>query len=223
MKLSLLSLDRAPLNPRHWLQFDAKNQEFFGIPKYGDAGQKEFLLVAEDREGLTATDALVVVVSHPLHREYNTLFEMTLGMPYDEFNNSAVQRRFVERIAHIFGDPTTSSIQIRAIRKMHQTGYTLINYYNTTLHRPHHVCPTDHIEPLKKVLLQSDGNIRHRVKETLGNEFDLIKVNVIPMGACMGGLKEMVLCSKNRSFNEISNYFPRWRRHHSSCTRTSST
>ncbi|XP_037036566.1 uncharacterized protein LOC119074510 isoform X2 [Bradysia coprophila] len=185
LKLSLLSLDRAPLDPRHWLQFDAKNQEFFGIPKYGDAGQKEFLLVAEDREGLSATDALVVVVSHPLHREYNTLFEMTLGMPYDEFNNSAVQRRFVERIAQIFGDTTTSSIQIRAIRKMHQSGKTLINYYNTTLHRPHHVCPTEHIEQLRKVLIQSDGNIRHRVKDTLGGEFDLNKVNLIPMGACL--------------------------------------
>lgn len=185
--MSLLSLDRAPLDPRHWLQFDAKNQEFFGIPKYGDAGQKEFLLVAEDREGLSATDALVVVVSHPLHREYNTLFEMTLGMPYDEFNNSAVQRRFVERIAQIFGDSTTSSIQIRAIRKIHQSGKTLINYYNTTLHRPHHVCPTEHIEHLRKVLIHPDGNIRHRIKDTLGADFDLSKVNFVPIGACLGG------------------------------------
>ncbi len=200
MKLSLLSLDRAPLDPRHWLQFDAKNQEFFGIPKYGDAGQKEFLLVAEDREGLSATDALVVVVSHPLHREYNTLFEMTLGMPYDEFNNSAVQRRFVERIAQIFGDSTTSSIQIRAIRKIHQSGKTLINYYNTTLHRPHHVCPTEHIEQLRKVLIHPDGNIRHRIKETLGADFDLNKVNFIPMGACLGQLTLLLLCCRKFQF-----------------------
>lgn len=192
------------MDPRHWLQFDAKNQEFFGIPKYGDAGQKEYILVAEDREGLSATDALVVVVSHPLHREYNTLFEMTLGMPYDEFNNSAVQRRFVERIAQIFGDSTTSNIQIRAIRKMHQSGKTLINYYNTTLHRPHHVCPTEHIEQLRKILVQPDGNIRHRIKDALGGEFDLNKVNLIPMGACLGRLR--MHCTQRTFCMNISFY-----------------
>lgn len=192
----MVTLERAPLDPKHWLQFDAKNQEFFGIPKYGDAGQKEYLLVAEDREGLTATDALVVVVSHPVHREYNNLFEMTLGMSYDEFNNSAIQRRFVERIAQIFGDPTTANVQIRAIRKIHQSGKTLINFYNTTLHRPHHVCPIDSIEQLRKVLVLPDGSAKHRVKDTLGNEFDLNKINLVPMGACMGMFNFCLFCIK---------------------------
>lgn len=179
-------MERSPLDPKHWLQFDAKNQEFYGIPKYGDAGQKEYLLVAEDREGLTATDALVVVVNHPTHREYNNMFDMTLGMDYEDFNNSAVQRRFVERIAQIFGDvAATSNVQIRSIRKIHPSGKTMISYYNSTLYRPHRICPTDSIEQLKKVLVNPDGSVRPRVKDTLGAEFDLNLVNLVPVGACL--------------------------------------
>ena len=183
--MSLLSFDRKSLDPQHWLQFDSKNQEFYGIPKFGDHGQKEYLLVAEDRDGLQATDAMVVVVSHPNNREYNNLFELTLGMSYEDFNNSAVQRRFVERIAKFFGDATPANIQIRAIRKNHTTGKTTVSYYNTTLHRPHHICPNEKIEYLKKMLLQPDGNIRHHVKDAIGNEFDLHRINLVPLGACL--------------------------------------
>lgn len=185
LKLSLLTMDRAPLDVRHWLQFDSKNQEFYGIPKFGDIGQKEFMLVAEDREGLTATDALVVVVAHANHRDINGLFELTLGIPYDEFNNAAIQRRFVERIAQIFGDSTTAHIQIRAIRKIHQTGQTMVHFFNNTLHRSHHVCPTEIIQQLKNVLVHPDGSTRHRVTDTLGAELRLEKVAVVPMGACL--------------------------------------
>lgn len=49
LKLTLLSLERSKLDPMHWLQFDSKNREFYGIPKPSDLGQKEYLLVAEDR------------------------------------------------------------------------------------------------------------------------------------------------------------------------------
>lgn len=49
LKLNLLTIERTKLDPLHWLQFDSKNREFFGIPKPSDIGQKEYLLVAEDR------------------------------------------------------------------------------------------------------------------------------------------------------------------------------
>lgn len=185
LKLSLITYERKELDPKYWLQFDAKNQEFYGVPKYGDGGQREYVLVAEDREGLQATDALVVVVSQPQHREYSTAFEFTLNMPFEEFNNSAVQRRFIERIAQIFNDPTTSNIQIRSIRKIHQTGTTYVTFFNTTLHRPHNVCPTDDIESLRNILTHYDGSVRSRVKEIIGNEFDLVKIHLAPTGPCL--------------------------------------
>lgn len=181
----MISNDRKELNPKHWLQFDSKNREFYGIPKYGDAGQKEYVLVAEDREGLSASDALVVIVSHPPHREYNMLFDFTLGMPYEDFNNSAVQRRFVERTLQVFNDPQIGNIQIRAIRKIHATGKTQVSFYNTTLHRPHHVCPSDDIETLRNILTYHDGKVRPAVNEIIGLEFDITKISFTPVGACL--------------------------------------
>lgn len=185
LKLKLITYENNELDPKYWLQFDSKNQEFYGVPKYDDAGQKEYVLVAEDREGLQATDALVVVVSHPPHREYSNAFEFTLNMPHEEFNNSALQRRFIERIAQIFHDPTTSNILIRSIRPIHQTGNTYVAFYNTTLHRPHNVCPTEEIDDLRNILLHHDGSIRSRVKDIIGNEFDLTKINFTPTGPCL--------------------------------------
>lgn len=185
LKLSLITYERKELDPKYWLQFDSKNQEFYGVPKYGDFGQREYVLIAEDREGLQATDALVVVVNHQPHREYSTAFEFTLNMPFEEFNSSAVQRRFIERIAQIFNDPTTSNIAIRSIRPIHQTGTTYVTFFNTTLHRRHNVCPTDEIETLRNILMHHDGSIRPRVKEIIGNEFDLTKINFAPTGPCL--------------------------------------
>ncbi|XP_055323853.1 uncharacterized protein LOC129578779 isoform X4 [Sitodiplosis mosellana] len=185
LELNLLTYERSKLDPKYWLQFDSKNQEFYGVPKFGDAGQREYVLVAEDKEGLQASDALVVVVSQPPHREYSTAFEFTLNMPYEDFNNSLSQRRFIERIAQIYNDPTTSNIQIRSIRKIHQTGSTYVTFFNTTLHRPHNVCPTEEIDTLKNILLHKDGSIRSRVKDIIGNEFDLVKIHLAPTGPCL--------------------------------------
>lgn len=51
MKMSLLTIDRTPIAPHEWLQFDSKNQEFYGVPMDNDVGRKEYQLVATDKEG----------------------------------------------------------------------------------------------------------------------------------------------------------------------------
>lgn len=186
LKLSLLTYERNVLDPKYWLQFDSKNQEFYGIPKSEDVGQREYVLVAEDREGLQATDALVVVVSRP-NTEYNNAFEFTLSIQFEDFNNSLTQRRFVERVAQIFDDPSTSNIQLRSIRMIHQTGATHVSFINTTLYRPHNVCPTEEIDKLKMRLLHKDGSIRPRVKDIIGGEFGLSKIHLAPRGPCLPG------------------------------------
>uniref|UniRef100_A0A1B0CK61 Dystroglycan 1 n=1 Tax=Lutzomyia longipalpis TaxID=7200 RepID=A0A1B0CK61_LUTLO len=186
LRLSLLSLEGSKLDAKHWLQFDSKNQEFYGIPKPADVGQREYLLVAEDREGLTATDALVVVVNHAPKRDYSALFEMTLGISNENFNNSATQRRFIERVAQAFGDVSTANIQVRSIRALHHSGHTLVSFYNTTIYRQHHICPHDEIEVLRNVLMYPDASVRDRVRETIGTEFNLLSVNLIPAGTCQG-------------------------------------
>lgn len=184
--MSLLNYERNELDSKYWLQFDSKNQEFYGIPKPEDVGQREYVLVAEDHEGLQATDALVVVVTRS-NTEYNNAFEFTLNIPYEDFNNSLTQRRFVERVAQIFGDDTTSNIQLRSIRMIHATGMTQVTFFNTTLYRPHNVCPTEEIDTLKNILMAKDGTIRARVKNIIGNEFALHKIHFAPRGPCLLG------------------------------------
>jgi len=51
MKMSLLTIDRKPIPPHEWLQFDSKNQEFYGVPMSTDIGRKEYQLVVTDKEG----------------------------------------------------------------------------------------------------------------------------------------------------------------------------
>ncbi|XP_063700769.1 dystroglycan 1 isoform X2 [Culicoides brevitarsis] len=184
LQLSLLSQDRQKLDPHYWLQFDVRNREFYGIPKPGDFGQREYLLVAKDRGGLTATDALVVVVNHSQKRDYGVLFDFNLGISFDDFNRSTIQRRFIEKVARVFDDSNTNHILVRQIRRIPQTQNVAITFYNTTLHR-HHRCPTADIEELRSILLHPDSSIRDRVKDTL-SEFHLQSVNLHPIGACQG-------------------------------------
>lgn len=51
MKMSLLTIDRIPIPPHEWLQFDSKNQEFYGVPMRPDIGRKEYQLVVTDKDG----------------------------------------------------------------------------------------------------------------------------------------------------------------------------
>lgn len=43
-------MNRDPINASNWLQFDVKNQEFFGIPGKEDIGRKEYQLVRTEFE-----------------------------------------------------------------------------------------------------------------------------------------------------------------------------
>jgi neurexin len=47
LKLTLLTMDRKQVPLTNWLQFDVKNQEFFGTPMPGDEGRKEYQLVRQ--------------------------------------------------------------------------------------------------------------------------------------------------------------------------------
>lgn len=46
LKLSLMTIDRTQVPSNSWLQFDAKNQEFYGIPLWGDKSFSEYQLVS---------------------------------------------------------------------------------------------------------------------------------------------------------------------------------
>ncbi|XP_058065807.1 serine-rich adhesin for platelets [Anopheles bellator] len=186
LKLKLLTTERNTLDPYHWLQFDNKNQEFYGVPRSNDIGRKEYLLMAEDREGLTATDALVVVVNPHHKRDYSVLFELTLDTTHEQFSTAQAQRRFIERLALVFGDPSTNYIKIHHIRPIHHTGQVQVSFFNTTLNRQHQRCPQEEIEALRNILLHQDSTIRAKVRETLTQEFSLQNVSLVPLDNCHG-------------------------------------
>lgn len=183
LKLSLLTADREPLDPKHWLQFDSKNQEFYGVPKKMDVGKQEYLLVAEDPGGLTGTDALIVVVDPPPRRDYAAVIEFTLGIPYADFNNSKSQKRFVERLARFFNDPNTDWIEINTIWSgPHRT--TIVNLYNSSLYKVNKWCPDEDMETIQNTLMFSDGSMRDKVRDAISSEFNVVNVSMTRLGSC---------------------------------------
>ncbi|XP_036332138.1 uncharacterized protein LOC118743513 isoform X2 [Rhagoletis pomonella] len=183
LTLTLKTKDHKELNPRHWLQFDSKNQEFYGIPKSGDAGSEEYLLVAQDAGGLTATDALVVVVNHAPKKEFSVYFKAYLAIRHEQFN-ADLQRKFVERVAHLFGDSNTQYVQIRSVTTHHDSDSTIVNFYNTSLYKSHNRCPEEEIEAVRSVYLVKDHMVRDHVKKVLGPELNLTNVQALPLGLC---------------------------------------
>lgn len=51
MKMSLLTKDRMPIPKNHWLQFDSKNQQFYGVPQKKDVGRNQYQLIVTDSAG----------------------------------------------------------------------------------------------------------------------------------------------------------------------------
>lgn len=182
LKLTLLNEDRSRLESNHWLQFDAKNSEFYGVPTIHDKNQ-QYILVAEDKNGLTANDALMVEVNHGVFkRDYSVSFEYQLDMSIDQFRNAATKRKFIEGIARAFQDPDTSNILLKWDKKLQYAGRTAVLIQNKTLYRESRECPTHEVEKLRTVLLRQDRSVRDEVKDTIGNDFNVLKITAAPTG-----------------------------------------
>lgn len=186
MKMSLLTIDRTPIPAHEWLQFDSKNQEFYGVPLHNDVGRKEYQLVATDREGASATDGLVVVVHPTPPMKHTVEFSMTLDIPYDSFAHSAMQKRnFIERLRDLYHDRDTSAISLHSI----SNGSTVITWHNRTL--PTSYCDHEEVSRLRAVLVKSDNDRRSvtdEVLEVMDLKFPVKQITVIPMGICLGEL-----------------------------------
>lgn len=183
LTLTLKTKEHKELGTRHWLQFDSKNEEFYGIPKGGDIGSEEYLLVAEDSGGLSAHDALVVVVNHAPKKEFAGYFKAYLAIRHENFN-AELQRKFVERVAKLHGDPNTNQIQIRSINMHHDSDGTIVNFYNTSLYKSHNRCPEKELVATRSVYLNSDMSLKEAVKRALGPELNLTNFSAVPGTNC---------------------------------------
>jgi dystroglycan 1 len=185
LKLMLLNEDRSPLKADHWLQFDTKNKEFFGVPLTNQPHKIEerYVLVAEDKAGLAANDALIVEVSNLHYRQdYSATFEFQLDIPIEQFQNAATKRKFLERVALFFEDLDTDQIVMRSVRRIQSLGRISVVLQNTTLLNEGEICPKDRIRKLRNLLVAQDGSVQDGIKQALGSEFNVQKITVARAG-----------------------------------------
>lgn len=176
-------MDRQTIPSSHWLQFDEKNKEFYGIPHASDKGRHEYQLICHDSGGLTATDGLVVSVNQQPSRLNNPSvhFSMKIRQSFESFDkNPRLKRKFVEKLAEIFNDKDTSHIVIESI-----TDSTVVTWLNRSLHTI--VCPNDDISRLRQFLINNDESITDRVTKVMNSDFNVESVSVRPSGICLGG------------------------------------
>lgn len=195
--MSLLTMDRRPLSKDHWLQFDVKNQEFYGIPLTSDLGRSEYQLVCEDRGGLTANDGLVVVVNPAPILPYNVDFTITLEIPYELFINSANhKRKFIEKLQEVFRDKDAKNIHINAINE----GSTIVSWNNKSL--PTDRCPNSEIKRLRRILINDDETLPDRIYNIFDNELQVKSVSLTPIGICQG--ETTIIHSPDNSYPDES-------------------
>lgn len=183
LTLTLKTKEHKELNPRSWMQFDSKNKEFYGVPKSGDVGTEGYLLIAEDTGGLSAIDALVVVVSNTPKKEYAVLFKAYLTIRTENFN-AELQRKFVERIAKLHGDENTNLINVRSITPQHDSEGTIVNFYNVSLVKMQNRCPEKEMAIERGIYLTDELKPSAALKHALGPELVLSDFTVVPSFAC---------------------------------------
>lgn len=186
MRMSLLKMDRSEISQEDWLQFDSKNQEFYGVPlmeDYIQSKRREYQLVVVDKEGAEAVDTLVVVIKQAPEMRHLVDFSMTLHIPYESFYYSATQKRnFIERLRDLFGDKDTSAISISGIGP----GSTVVNWKNVTLRTDS--CPDAEIKRLMEILVKPDKSLTDHVNEIMGKEYPVQQVTLTPLSICVGEL-----------------------------------
>ncbi|XP_033227907.1 dystroglycan isoform X2 [Belonocnema kinseyi] len=184
LNLSLKNADGTEISPDEWLQFDSKNQEFYGVPMKSDDKSRSYMLEARDKEGLSARDSLKVNVYHPPPVSYSVEFSMTLEIPYDEFVKSAKRKRlFIEKVCELFGDRDTSTVSLESITR----GSTVVTWRNKTLATSR--CPNEDIDKLRRVVVKEDKTLTDLVDILMGgNDFPVKQITLTPLGSCLGEL-----------------------------------
>lgn len=185
LRLALLNEDRTPIDANHWLQFDSKNKEFYGVPMVLQQHKFEerYVLVAYDKADLTANDALIVEISNKHYRQdYSATFEFQLDTPYEQFQLASTKRKFLERVATFFEDLDTDQIVMKSVKKIASLGRISVVIQNTTLYNEGEMCPKERIRKLKNLLVAQDGSVQDGIKQALGSEFNVLKIAVARAG-----------------------------------------
>ena len=175
LTLHLLTPDRKELSPRSWLNFDVRNQEFFGVPLEEEVGRTEYQLVCSDRRGLSAVDGVeVVVLNRPFSERFGTEFVLVFDGPVEH-------RRveLVEKLAAFFGHDEAENVIVKSVEEN-----TLV-WYNKTL--AYAECESPAVDFIRsKLVLEPGGtNASQDALRHFRSTFKLVRAAVVPRGVCV--------------------------------------
>ncbi|KAF5283842.1 hypothetical protein FQA39_LY04662 [Lamprigera yunnana] len=185
LKLQLYTADREPLPSDHWLQFDSKNKEFYGVPGENDNERVQYQLVCEDTGGLTASDTLVVEIHPSPKLKYNVEFSMTVEVDINAFaRNPSMKRKFVEKLQNLFDDDNANNIHLGSFTKGSSLNKpsTIISWYNKTLIKEE--CPWNDLRKLESILINNERSMSNHVYKTMGDDFVVIAFRLQHLGVC---------------------------------------
>jgi neurexin len=181
LDLSLLTKHRLEVTQDNWLQFDKKNQEFYGVPLEGDVGREAYQLVCADSQGLMAIDGIEVhVVGRPFDERFNLEFVFVFNETLDDSKRLVNNRvALIKTIARIFSDPDTRHVVLK-----HVDPYTLqVVWFNKTIEDQN--CPRKWLRQTKNFLLDKDNIPRQHVSQSFAPDFHLTDVKLVQLGACI--------------------------------------
>ncbi|XP_039758900.1 dystroglycan isoform X2 [Pararge aegeria] len=183
LQLSLRFSDRSDIPSDNWLQFDARNQEFYGVPSPSDQGSVEYQLIAEDSSKKSAYDSLIVEVAKAPTIRPTVEFQMTMDPSPNLVDSASNKRKVVGKLAALFGQEETDNIRIESI----SDNPTTIIWYNTSL--PMDRCPKREIEELRRMIIVDErgsigGNLKEHVDQVFDKDLKVMSIRLIPLGLC---------------------------------------
>ncbi|XP_046746458.1 dystroglycan 1-like isoform X4 [Diprion similis] len=184
LRLSLYK-QHNPIKNNHWLQFNNKTQEVYGLPLEAVISVWDYELVAEDNEGLRANATLDVhVQQHPQSRSVNHEFNISLRIDKRSAFPTNVDWEFkvVRGLAKLYGDEDTSKITVRQIDIMGD--HITFTWSNDSLPRSIE-CPEEEINKLFDVLVENENGLPSTALQTiLAPEIKVRHVGLRKIGQC---------------------------------------
>ncbi|CAL8108569.1 unnamed protein product [Orchesella dallaii] len=167
LKIELKNNEMNPVDSDSWLQFDAKNQEFYGLPMKIES--KEFALVCSDKEGKSANDVLELSVLPRRTDPSRFVTEFNLHFQSIPFTPNAI-RKFIEKLSTIL------SPDIQVNDYAYSNNHVLFKWFNTS-----NPSTENEIAEIRKTLLSDDGPVNKRFYEHFSPDFNISVASVIPL------------------------------------------
>ncbi|BFZ08076.1 hypothetical protein BsWGS_11115 [Bradybaena similaris] len=183
LTLSLMSASNQELPSNFWLYLESGDQILTGLPLRQDMAINNFsiLLVATDKEGLSATDSITVQIIDAPRRDMLThVFIMKFEIDFQKFmHNRRNLTALLNKIGAYFHDKDAHFITVLEVKR----GSLVLSWTNNTLIGPE--CQMDAIKTLVGIMLRRDGIVKPSFCRQVGLDNNLTEVLFEPRGSCV--------------------------------------